>query len=131
MEDLNQVDQQIFLLTDALEKGDYSSPNMYVNIYDRKQGIRIVRLMNRTEPHIANLKEDYALIKRAAENDKKQRLINNWVKAKISNAYIRIDDEYRNCNFSNNNQMLLTHLYRQALKPFLRCQAFSPKTNIV
>jgi peptidyl-prolyl cis-trans isomerase SurA len=102
MEDLNQVDQQIFLLTDALEKGEFSSPNMYVNIYDRKQGIRIVRLMNRTEPHVANLKEDYALIKRAAENDKKQRLINNWVKAKIGNAYIRIDLSYQNCAFKNN-----------------------------
>jgi peptidyl-prolyl cis-trans isomerase SurA len=42
------------------------------------------------------------LIKRAAENDKKQKTIQNWVKSKIGNAYIRIDDEYKNCNFSNN-----------------------------
>lgn len=101
MEDLNQVDQQIFLLTDAMEKGDVSTPNLYMNIYDRKQGVRIVRLMNRTEPHRANLKEDYALIKRAAENDKKQRMINNWVKSKIGNAYIRVDDSYQNCTFKN------------------------------
>jgi peptidyl-prolyl cis-trans isomerase SurA len=101
MEDLNQVDQQIFLLTDAMEKGDVSAPNLYMNIYDRKQGVRIVRLMNRTEPHRANLKEDYALIKRAAENDKKQRMINNWVKSKIGNAYIRVDDSYQNCTFRN------------------------------
>lgn len=101
MEDLNQVDQQIFLLTDAMEKGDVSTPNLYMNIYDRKQGVRIVRLMNRTEPHRANLKEDYALIKRAAENDKKQRTINNWIKSKIGNAYIRVDDSYQNCTFKN------------------------------
>lgn len=101
MEDLNQVDQQIFLLTDAMEKGDISTPNLYMNIYDRKQGVRIVRLMNRTEPHRANLKEDYALIKRAAENDKKQRTINNWIKSKIGNAYIRVDDSYQNCTFRN------------------------------
>ncbi len=101
MEDLNQVDQQIFLLTDALEKGDFSSPNMYVNIYDRKQGIRMVRLMGRTEPHKANLKEDYALIKRAAENDKKQRIINDWINLKIGNAFIRIDPSYQNCPFKN------------------------------
>lgn len=101
MEDLNQVDQQIFLLTDAMGKGDISTPNLYMNIYDRKQGVRIVRLMNRTEPHRANLKEDYALIKRAAENDKKQRTINNWIKSKIGNAYIRVDDSYQNCTFRN------------------------------
>lgn len=102
MEDLNQVDQQIFLLTDAMEKGDISQPNLYMNMYDRKQGVRIVRLMSRTEPHKANLKDDYALIKRAAENDKKTRTIDNWVKSKIGNAYIRIDESYTNCEFKNN-----------------------------
>jgi peptidyl-prolyl cis-trans isomerase SurA len=102
MEDLNQVDQQIFLITDRMEKGDISQPNLYINIYDRKQGVRIVRLMNRTEPHRANLKDDYSLIKRAAENDKKQKTIDNWIKAKIGNAYIRIDDDFVNCAFRNN-----------------------------
>jgi peptidyl-prolyl cis-trans isomerase SurA len=58
--------------------------------------------MNRSEPHRANLNQDYALIKRAAENDKKQKIIDNWIKGKINNAYIRIDEEYQNCTFKNN-----------------------------
>ena len=102
MEDLNQVDQQIFLITNALEKGDISQPSLYMNIYDRKQGIRIIRMLDRTEPHRANLNKDYALIKRAAENDKKQKVIAKWIKGKINNAYIRIDEEYQNCAFKNN-----------------------------
>ena len=102
MEDLNQVDQQIYVLTEAMEKGDYTKPNLYIDIYERKQGFRIVRLSERYSPHIANLQDDYSLIKRAAENDKKQKIIQNWIKSKIGNAYIRIDDEYKNCNFSNN-----------------------------
>jgi peptidyl-prolyl cis-trans isomerase SurA len=101
MEDLNQVDQEIFLLTDNMEKGDISYPNIYVNIFDRKQGIRVVRLMDRKPPHIANLTDDYALIKRAAENDKKQKTINKWIDSKIQNAYIRIDENYLNCDFKN------------------------------
>ena len=102
MEDLNQVDQQIYVLTEAMEKGDYTKPNLYMDIYERKQGFRIVRLSERYSPHIANLQDDYSLIKRAAENDKKQKIIQNWIKSKIGNVYIRIDDEYKNCNFSNN-----------------------------
>ena len=102
MEDLNQVDQQIFLITDAMEKGDISQPNLYMNIYDRKQGIRIVRLMERTEPHRANLNQDYALIKRAAENDKKLKVMNDWITSKIKNAYIRIDSDFTSCSFQNN-----------------------------
>jgi peptidyl-prolyl cis-trans isomerase SurA len=101
MEDLNQVDQEIFLLTDNMEKGDISYPNLYVNIFDRKQGIRIVRLMDRKEPHVANLNDDYALIKRAAENDKKQKIIYKWIDSKIQNAYIRIDESYLSCEFKN------------------------------
>ena len=101
MEDLNQVDQQIFLLTDALAKGEISSPNLYYNQYDHKQGVRIVRLLERTQPHKANLNDDYALIKRAAENDKKQRIIKNWVKSKLANSYFRIDQEYKDCDFKN------------------------------
>jgi peptidyl-prolyl cis-trans isomerase SurA len=101
MEDLNQVDQQIFLLTDHMEKGDITTPNLYTNMFDRKQGIRIVRLMDRKVQHIANMTDDYALIKSAAENDKKDRIINEWTQSKIGNAYIRIDEEYQNCQFKN------------------------------
>lgn len=101
MEDLNEIDQQIFLLTDNMEKGDITAPNLYSNMFERKQGIRIVRLMDRKPQHIANLKDDYALIKGAAENDKKQRIINEWTQSKIGNAYIRIDEEFQNCNFRN------------------------------
>jgi len=99
MEDLNQVDQQIYLLTDAMEKGDITSPNLYVDIYERKQGIRIVRLMDRFDPHKANMNDDYTLIKAAAENDKKQRTMGSWVNSKISNAFIRVDDNFQKCKF--------------------------------
>ncbi len=102
MEDLNEVDQQIYLLTDAMEKGDVSRPALYVDIYERKQGVRIVRLMERYDPHVANLKDDYALIKRAAENDKRQKIVTNWVNSKIQNAFIRVDDDYLNCDFNSN-----------------------------
>ncbi len=101
MEDLNQVDQQIYLLTDAMEQGDISQPNLYMNQIERKQGVRIVRLMKRTAPHRANLKDDYSLIQRATMNDKRTKLIESWTQSKISNAYIKIDDEYKNCQFQN------------------------------
>ena len=99
MEDLNEIDQQIYLLTDAMEKGDITTPNLYTDLFERKQGIRIVRLMARFPQHKANLNDDYALIKAAAENDKKQRALETWLKLKIGNAYVRIDEDYVNCNF--------------------------------
>ena len=101
MEDLNQIDQQIYLLTTNMEKGDISEPNLYTNIYERKQGVRIVRLMDTKAPHKANLKDDYALIKRAAENEKKQMMINDWVISRINTTYISINDPFEGCEFTN------------------------------
>ena len=99
MEDLNQIDQQIFILTNALNAGDLTSPSLYFDFNEKKQGIRIVRLMDRVGPHRANLEQDYTLIQRATENDKKEQILSNWIKNKIGNAYVRIDNEYDNCSF--------------------------------
>lgn len=101
MEDLNQVDQQIYLLTDALNKGDISTPSLYYDFNERKQGVRIVRLMDRTSPHRANLMDDYALIQHAAENHKKEKVLKEWTDAKVQNAYIRVDKSYSGCTFDH------------------------------
>lgn len=101
MEDLSQVDQQMFLLTDNMVKGDISEPSLYYNPFERKEGVRIVRLMDRTAPHKANLNDDYTLISKAAENSKRQEIIDAWTKEKIKNAYIKIAENYKNCEFNN------------------------------
>jgi len=102
MEDLNEIDQQIYLLTDAMEEGDITQPNLYTDIMSRKQGIRIVRLMMRIPAHKANLNQDYALIKQAAESDKKAKILTQWVDSKMGNAYIRVDKDYTGCAFEHN-----------------------------
>lgn len=100
-ENLSQIDRDIYLLTDNMKPGEYSQPSLYVNQQERKQGIRIVKLVDRTPAHRANLKDDYALITRAAEADKRQKIIDDWVRAQINNAYIRIDEEFQSCQFKN------------------------------
>jgi peptidyl-prolyl cis-trans isomerase SurA len=101
MTDLNEIDQQIYLLTDAMAEGDITQPNLYMDFMTREQGIRIVRLMERVPAHKANLNQDYALIKQAAESDKRMRILNNWVSAKLGNAYIRIDNDFVQCPFEH------------------------------
>lgn len=100
-ENLNQIDQQIYLLTQNMKVGDFSQPNLYSNMMERKQGVRIVRLMKRTAPHRANLTQDYTLIQSAAENEKKREIINDWVSEKIASTYIRINEPFQDCTFAN------------------------------
>ena len=98
-DELGQVDPQIFALTDVLKPGEFTTPTFYTDFMSRKEGIRIVRLSERSEPHVANLKDDYPMIQRAAENEKRENTINDWVKSKIQNAYVRIDPSFLNCEF--------------------------------
>jgi len=96
---INEIDPQIFGLTNSLKVGEFSQPALYEDMRKRKEGVRIVRLADRTTPHVANLEDDYSFIQRAAENKKKEDIIANWVNNNLRNAYIRIDDNYTRCPF--------------------------------
>jgi peptidyl-prolyl cis-trans isomerase SurA len=96
---INQIDPQIFGLVNGMKVGDLSEPALYTDQKNRKEGVRIVRIKDRTEPHVANLKEDYNFIKKAAENDKKSKKITNWVNSSIGRTYIRIEKKHQDCSF--------------------------------
>lgn len=96
---INQIDPQIFELVHGLNTGSISSPALYTDMQSRKEGVRIVRISNRTKPHKANLKDDYNFIKQAAENHKQEKIISEWVNKQIKNNYIRMDEKYQDCKF--------------------------------
>lgn len=101
VEQVNQVDPMMFQLTDGLELNQITAPLLYYDFIERKEAIRIVRVAERTLPHVGNLKDDYNLFRMMALEQKKQKAIANWTKTKISTAYIRIDDAFKNCKFEN------------------------------
>lgn len=101
IEQVNEVDPMMFQLTNGTEEKEITNPTMYYDFNERKEAIRIVRVDERTKPHIANLKDDYNLFRMMALEDKKQKAINEWTKSKVSSAYIRIDDQYKNCKFQH------------------------------
>lgn len=85
-------------MIDKLEVGELSEPVLFEN-EEGKQGYRILYLKNRTEPHIANLKDDYNVIQEWALSKKKSEVVDKWVKEKIDDAYIKIIDEFQSCNY--------------------------------
>jgi peptidyl-prolyl cis-trans isomerase SurA len=93
-----QMDPKIFFIIDKLKVGDISVPVLYKTDRNKDQ-YRIYYLKTRTNPHKANLQDDYNKIRQVAEDDKKSELMNNWMKEKISKTYIKIDENYRNCPF--------------------------------
>ncbi|WP_027421212.1 peptidylprolyl isomerase [Crocinitomix catalasitica] len=102
VQNINEIDPQMSRIVEVIDVGDYSSPSTYYNQAENQQGFRMVKLLNRTEPHIANLKTDRQLIEMAAKNQKDQKVIDKWVSDKIGGSFVRIDDEYSGkCNFKH------------------------------
>ena len=91
-------DASTFAIVSKLIPGEYSQPVAYVN-EDGKMAYRIVYLKNKVAAHKPNLREDYDLIKGAALEEKKQSLIDKWLKEKVAVTNIKINENYRNCPF--------------------------------
>ena len=66
----------------------------------QKKVFKVVKLISKTDPHVANLEQDYNLLKNMAKQMKQQELIQNWIAEKLKTTYISIDESYGNCNFS-------------------------------
>lgn len=95
----NQLDPSVFFTVDKMKVGDISLP-VPMKTIDGLQAYRILYLKSRTEPHKANLKDDYDLIQEAAKKDKDNKTITDWVDKKIANCYIHVIDEYKGCKFN-------------------------------
>ena len=69
---------------------------------DTKQAYRVIYLKTRTEPHRANLKDDYQRIQNFATVNKQKKLVKDWVNKKTKSTYIKLDPEFQDCQFENN-----------------------------
>lgn len=101
LQNINEIDPAMSRIVDRMKPGGFSDPSLYDNLFEQKQGIRIVKLLEKTKPHLANLNDDRQLIELAALNQKKQKVIDDWIQNKINGAFIKIAPEYRKaCKFN-------------------------------
>ena len=81
-----------------MQVGDISKAFSMIN--SRGQLVcAIVKLKNRIESHRATITEDFQVMKNVVMNSRREQLIHDWVVNKIKHTYVRINDEYKNCDF--------------------------------
>lgn len=96
MDQLNPIDYRV---VKDLKLGDISEP--YESVDDKGKRIyKVIMIKSRSNPHRANLKDDFDLLKNMALANKRNNIINDWINEKIQSTYIHIDNSYKNCNFS-------------------------------
>jgi peptidyl-prolyl cis-trans isomerase SurA len=97
----DDLDPKVFFVVDKLEVDEISAPVQF-QTPDGKDAYRILYLRSRTDPHQANLKQDYDKMQNWALEQKKQEELNKWVLEKVENTYVRINDEFQSCIFLEN-----------------------------
>jgi peptidyl-prolyl cis-trans isomerase SurA len=95
---VDQLDPKVFFVIDKMEVGEISTP---ILMQDEKgeEAYRLLYLKRRTQPHRANLEEDYNQIQDWALQKKKHEAMKEWISRNAKKAYIKINGEYTECNF--------------------------------
>ncbi|HPT03930.1 MAG TPA: peptidylprolyl isomerase, partial [Bacteroidales bacterium] len=95
-----QLDPKVFFIVDKMKVGEISKA-VPLTTEEGKQAFQLLYLKVRTDPHKANLKDDYNKIQNWALEEKKGKAIDDWIKSKTDKTYISIIDEFKNCNFQH------------------------------
>lgn len=98
MDELSALSPELARVVSSLETGEISKPFTMVN----SKGMTvcaIAKLKSRTKSHRASITEDYQVMKGVVENKKKEEKILEWIKEKQKSTYIRINPDWRDCEF--------------------------------
>ena len=95
---LQDLPAEVARVVDTMAVGQVSEPFQMINSRG-KSVCAIVKLKNRVEGHKAVITEDFQVMKDVVLAKRRNDVIHDWVVKKIKNVYVRINDDYKNCNF--------------------------------
>lgn len=97
---VDELDPDVSKIITKMNVGETSDP--FLSTDDKQRQIyKIIKLINKTKPHRANLQDDYQSISEMFVGKKKENVYHKWIATQQSKTYIHIDDLYANCNFKS------------------------------
>lgn len=94
---IKDLDPAMVLAIDSLVPGSYSQPQLFTNPQTGDKACRIIYLKERSQPHKANLADDYTNIQDVALKAKQIDKQNQWLQDKLPSFYLKIDKDYQTC----------------------------------
>ncbi len=98
--EMQELPQEVGRAVYSLEEGQISNPFLMVD-RSGKTVYCIAKLKSKTKAHKANMSNDFALLKQMYEGHKKQEKLNNWIAKKQKETYVRIDENWKKCDFEH------------------------------
>jgi len=94
----SQLDPATNYVLKQMKVGEVSEPFESFSMKGKPE-VKIIKLLSKTEPHVADIKTDYQLISDMAKEKKKKEIVSNWIKKVQKTTYLKIDKEYHKCDF--------------------------------
>ena len=98
MSELSAFSPELARVVETLEVGEISKPFTMINTKG-KTVCAIARLKNRSLTHRANITEDFQVMKGVVEAKRGEEAILKWIHEKQQSTYIRINPDWRDCDF--------------------------------
>ncbi|MCD8165575.1 MAG: peptidylprolyl isomerase [Bacteroides sp.] len=96
--ELAELPQEIAKVVDNMNVGEIS--NAFTMINDKgKEVCLIVKLKTKINGHKATITEDYQRLKDILVSRRAEEKLHNWVLEKQKNTYVRISDNWKDCEF--------------------------------
>jgi len=100
--ELTKMDPALYNQVRDLKDGEISRPLKEDDPRGGAPKFKIMKISNRYDEHRADFASDYLKIQELALREKQFKEIKKWIKDKIKDTYIHLDDENKGCDFSNN-----------------------------
>ena len=95
---LQDLPSEVARVVDTLKVGQISAPFTMIN--DRGKTVCVIaKLKNRVDGHKAIITEDFQVMKDVVLEKRRADALHKWVVDKIKSTYVRINDEYKSCDF--------------------------------
>ncbi len=98
---MSELPQEIARVVATLQPGEVSKSFIMKDQKTNQEVVAIVKLTDRIDAHRANLGDDFQQIKDMYENSRRSEILTNWLRKKIAETYVRIEDGWRDCEFIN------------------------------
>lgn len=96
--EMDQLPQEVAKAVDKLNVGEISKAFTMIN-EKGKEVCAVVKLKTRIDGHKATMTDDYQNLKELVLGKLRTEKLNQWIKDKQKSTYVRINENWRNCDF--------------------------------
>lgn len=96
--EMQDLPQEIARVVEGMNTGEISKPFTMIN-EKGKEVCAIVKLKMRIKAHKASMTEDFQVLKDMVLAKKKEEKVEQWIRDKQRTTYVRINENWKNCEF--------------------------------